>query len=281
MLCQIADSAIAELAQSIDDAATSALADELAFFPKPGLVSFVDTGAHSDMDASTFLASIDSLKGYFADQARLGAAAAPFELLRGRGVRAEAVMTAATGGINTHRGAIFTLGILAAAAGYLIARGSEPLMGRLSLTVRSLWGDGIEGNAGLDPSSHGQRAIRRYKQPGAREEAAAGFPVLALQVWPQFAKSGPDSWLDALFTSMSVLQDTNILHRTGEAGQRWVQQAALDFLSAGGASASSAMVRALELHRSFQSRRISPGGSADMLAAACFVGRLQRIGTGR
>lgn len=271
------DDRLSAIADAIDDAATAALAEELEYFPKPGLVSFIDTGAHNDMDAETFQASIKALRGYFSDQARLGAIAASFERLRQRGLRAEAVMMVATKGVNTHRGAIFTLGLLSAAAGYLLARGQVPLMGRLSIIVRELWGEDIGRGIGLDPTSHGQRAVRSDRHLGARAEAAAGFPALGQQVWPQLAKKEPNSWLDALFTSMSILHDTNIVHRAGEAGLAWVQQVAQDFLASGGGMAADAESRAVALHHAFRARHISPGGSADLLAAGCFVMRLQRM----
>jgi triphosphoribosyl-dephospho-CoA synthase len=276
----ICDADVNGLLDAIDDAARLALADELACFPKPGLVSFVDQGSHGDMDAGTFSRSIAALEGYFADQARLGAAAASFETLRQRGARAETTMLAATRGVNTHRGAIFTLGLLAASAGFLLSRGHAPLIGRLSLVVRGLWGEGIASGAGLDPKSHGQRACRRHAGGGARAEAAAGFPTLRDAVWPRLAGGGDDAWLDALFGGMAVLHDTNILHRAGVAGLAFARREAWAFLAKGGAAADFAKRDALALHREFGARNISPGGSADLLAAAYFVARLQLIGPG-
>jgi triphosphoribosyl-dephospho-CoA synthase len=89
--------------------ATRALLHEVATWPKPGLVSHVDNGSHRDMDASILLASIDVLNPFFAELARAGRKQAEMNTLRMVGLRAEAAMLAATGGINTHRGAIFGL----------------------------------------------------------------------------------------------------------------------------------------------------------------------------
>ena len=98
--------------------AVRSLYRELALYPKPGLVSFRDNGAHRDMDAATFVRSLFSLRGYFAAIAAAGMRAARFAELQQLGLTAESRMLRATRGINTHRGAIFTHGMLAAAAGY-------------------------------------------------------------------------------------------------------------------------------------------------------------------
>lgn len=105
------------IAARIDALACGALAHEVALEGKPGLVTPGSRGSHADMDHRSFSASIDALAGYFGDCARLGAARCGFAELQARGRRAEQAMFAATAGINTHKGAIFTLGLLAAAAG--------------------------------------------------------------------------------------------------------------------------------------------------------------------
>jgi triphosphoribosyl-dephospho-CoA synthase len=108
----------AELAfhAALGRAAIVSLYDELALEPKPGLVSFADTGSHDDMDAGTFLRSLFALRHFFVHAAAQGAASAEFAPLEALGVAAETRMLRATGGVNTHRGAIFTLGLLCAAA---------------------------------------------------------------------------------------------------------------------------------------------------------------------
>ncbi len=110
-------------AARVAQAATRALYDELALYPKPGLVSLVDNGSHADMTALTFVRSISALRPYFHEIAILGAGDAPFtELLERLGIAAERRMLLATGGVNTHRGSIFTLGLLCAAAATCSAR---------------------------------------------------------------------------------------------------------------------------------------------------------------
>ena len=102
---------------AIGRAATLALYDELSLAPKPGLVTLVDSGSHDDMDAYTFMRSLFALRHYFGQIAEAGFDGADFAVLERLGIEAEARMLAATGGVNTHRGAIFMLGLLCASAG--------------------------------------------------------------------------------------------------------------------------------------------------------------------
>lgn len=272
-----------EQAQALGRAATVALHDELSLAPKPGLVSFADSGSHTDMDASTFLRSLFSLRRAFPAFARLGAAGAPFAALEQEGLAAEARMLRATGGINTHRGAIFTLGLLCAAAGRLRSHGQEPTPAALRDALRQGWGEALAARAERAASamSNGAIAARRHGLRGAGLEAAEAFPVLFEAVHPALTDAlarglrPEQARLEALFAAMAALDDTNLAHRAGLEGLRHVQRVARDFLAAGGAAAPGALERAQALHREFVARRLSPGGAADMLAAACW---LQRVG---
>src|SRR4051812_41606002 len=151
---------------------------ELALSPKPGLVSPLDSGAHDDMDMTTFMRSLFALRGYFCAIAAAGAAGADFTDLQALGMRAERRMLEATRGINTHRGAIFSLGLLAGAAGWLGAEGRSITGDALGHCIARRWGAAIVRAGEQASSSHGIEAVRRYGARGAREEAAAGFPLL-------------------------------------------------------------------------------------------------------
>ncbi len=265
---------------SIGHAATLALHDELALAPKPGLVSFVDSGSHRDMDAHTFMRSMFALRRAFPCFVSLGADGVPFRVLEHEGIAAEARMLKATGGINTHRGAIFTLGLLCAAAGRLVARrealAAEPL--RRSLVEG--WGDALAARALRPSDSHGARAARRFGLRSAGVEAASGFPVLfetALPALRDALRRGLPphrARTDALFATMAVLDDTNLVHRGGIEGLRFVQRAARDYMAAGGSSRPDAAAHAQSLHRAFVARNLSPGGAADVLAATCWLQRV-------
>jgi len=263
-------------AQRLGRAAVAALYDELALAPKPGLVSFVDRGSHTDMDATTFMRSLFALRGYFVCIAMAGAARAPFTELEALGVAAEARMLAATGGINTHRGAVFTLGLLSAAAGLA---GRVPAT-RLRDSLTSAWGAALDARRQRIAPSNGQRAARSHGLRGAGDEAALGFPVVFEHAVPALASARRQDLddrharLQTLFEIIAVLDDTNLAHRGGPAGLRFAQAQARSFLNAGGAARPDALAHAQSIHHAFVARRLSPGGAADVLAAAGFVERV-------
>lgn len=272
--------AIASQLQAIGRAATTALYDELRLDPKPGLVSFVDTGSHTDMNGQTFMRSLFALRHYFARIAAAGAHSAPFAALQTLGVAAEARMLRATAGINTHRGAIFTLGLLCASAGALVAQGSPLTPHAVRAALLERWGADLRHRCQHAAASNGQRAAHRYRLRSAGEEAMLGFPALfdiTLPALRQARMRGLDvrrARLDALFHAVAVLADTNLAHRGGLPGLRFAQASARAFLDAGGAGAPDGVAQAQAIHRAFVARRLSPGGAADMLAAACLLDRL-------
>lgn len=268
-------------AASLARAALLSLRDELALAPKPGLVSFVDSGSHTDMDAQTFLRSLQSLRGYFHDIAWLGAQAAPFAALERCGQAAEVAMLGATGGVNTHRGAIFILGLLCAAAGRVHA-GGEPLSAHtLRAALQAQWGEALAQRAQRSSQLPGGLAARRWGLRSASDEAALGFPALfegGLPAWraAQAAGAGPEAvQAQAFFTLLATLDDCNLAHRGGRVGLDWARAQARGFLAEGGALAHGWRERAWALHREFVARRLSPGGCADFLSALCWLDRVQ------
>jgi triphosphoribosyl-dephospho-CoA synthase len=273
----LAPAAPALTAQEIGRAATLALYDELALAPKPGLVTLTDRGSHADMDAHTFMRSLLALRSYFVRIAELGAVGAPFEALERCGIEAEARMLAATGGINTHRGAIFMLGLLCATAG-AAGRRSTPRELRQTLLLR--WGEALSARAQRPSSLPGGQAARRFNLRSASAEAALGFTTLFETAEPALRNARArglattPAHIDTLFAIMAVLDDSNLAHRGGLEGLHFAQAAARGFLAGGGAAAPGGMDAAAALGAAFVRRRLSPGGSADTLAAACWLERM-------
>jgi triphosphoribosyl-dephospho-CoA synthase len=261
--------------------ALNGLYRELCAYPKPGLVSVFDNGSHEDMDASTFMHSILSLQSYFHEIAFAGIRKAGFEELRRLGLGAESSMLKATGNINTHRGAIFTLGIIAAAAGYLMRMGKTLKGSLLSYVIRDRWSNDILLTAPHEPCSHGAIVAARYGVAGARQEAAAGFPRLfnvglpALQDCLRKRINFHTAVIQTFFCLMAEVPDNNLLFRGGHEGLLYAQAAARSFLDDGGVYKKNWRRRARTIHREFVIRRLSPGGSADLLAATLFVQGLQ------
>ena len=264
--------------------ATRSLSRELASWPKPGLVSFVDNGSHTDMDASMLQASIDVLNPFFAELARAGRQQAGMTTLRMIGLRAEAAMLCATGGVNTHRGAIFGLGLLCAAAGAtarLSANGTLIAPVHLGRTVAHRWGNEIS-KGPIQLFSHGTEALRRFGTGGARAEAIGGFPSIYGVGLPALQQGGAAIVNDAsaapvhaCFALIAAVDDTNLLYRGGRAGAHYAAHAAKAFLSEGGVRASCWRDRAARVHADFVDRNLSPGGCADLLAMTLFVHALQ------
>jgi triphosphoribosyl-dephospho-CoA synthase len=267
-------------AQAIGRAATLALYDELALEPKPGLVTLTDTGSHSDMDAHTFMRSLFALRGYFVRIATLGAEHAAFPALERCGIDAEARMLAATGGINTHRGAIFMLGLLCAAAGAAASSELPITPSLLRSTLDAHWGADLRQRAKRPPRLPGGLAARQHGLRSASDEAADAFPVLfdvalpRLQLGIARALPRTNAHLDTLFSVMAVLDDSNLAHRGGMAGLMLARSLARDFIGAGGSARPGGLEEARRMGHEFVRRRLSPGGSADTLAAACWFRRM-------
>jgi triphosphoribosyl-dephospho-CoA synthase len=276
-----------DLAARIGRLAIRSLYREVELAPKPGLVSPLSQGSHVDMDFATFMRSLHALRDYFPAIAECGSSHPDFTPLRQLGIAAEARMLAATAGVNTHRGAIFNLGLLCAAAGSVAM--SE---GRLSAQsvcehVRECWGAAVLANqprvADDEAPSHGLVVARRYGTGGARQEAASGFPA-ALEVGlPAYREalaatgSSELAAVQALFALIAVLEDSNLLWRGGLEGLAHARSAAAAFLADGGVLAANWQDSAARIDRDFSQRRLSPGGSADLLGVTLFLADLEGL----
>ena len=250
-------------AQRLAELAVQALLEEVDQTPKPGLVDRNNRGAHRDMDRDLFHRSARSLLPYFRQAVTLGLERADcMGPLQAAGLAAERVMLAKTGGVNTHRGAVYAFGLILAAMGSRLARGGDVFAGAAALA-----------ESGLPPAagSHGQRARQRYGASGARGEALAGFPH-ARHAWAALARPGGRD--AALLTLLAEVEDTNLLHRGGPEGLALVQSRARSILAASPPAYGEGL---LELDRACIARTLSPGGSADLLALALFLGRTEAV----
>ncbi|KJH79786.1 triphosphoribosyl-dephospho-CoA synthase [Pseudomonas sp. KSR10] len=281
MSALIARQAQPTLAERLADLAVQALIDEADLSPKPGLVDRRGNGAHDDLHLGLMHASADALWPAFKAMAEaaqeIGEVGQPLrETLGQLGRAGEADMLRVTGGVNTHRGAIWALGLLSAAAALQIdapdARGvaaTAAALARLS-----------DPAAPHNPHSHGARVCRTYGVLGAREQAQHGFPAVIEQGLPQLLVSRrggageQNARLDALLAIMTELSDTCVLHRAGLAGLNRMQLGALAVLAAGGCASLAGRRQLRALEGEMLSLRASPGGAADLLAATLFLDRL-------
>ena len=263
-------------------AAVAALHDELKAYPKPGLVSPVDSGAHADMDFALMCKSADSLLEPLAHLAAAGREGRSFEeALMPLGIEAERRMLAVTGGVNTHRGAIFSMGLIVAALARTRTLSAGIAPDSVRATLRREWGEALKAHAarGSTAASHGALVHRRTGRDGARREAALAFPSIFEVGIPTLRlalASGLDTnaaSIQTLFTLMEAVDDTTVLYRGGLDAGAFVRRSAATFLADGGCFRSDWYEMAERLHRSFIERNVSAGGCADLLACTLLVSR--------
>ena len=247
--------------------AARALTLEVEATPKPGLVDMNNSGAHTDMDINSFYASIASLEPFFREFALAGLTAPGcgpelMPRLRSIGIRAEAAMLIATGGVNTHRGAIYGMGLLLASRGLRLS-GAECGLFELAAKIAS------QDTAVPASSSHGGAARKIYGAHGARGEAKSGFPAArcAAALYTAYLANYDERTAAALTLPhiMAELCDTNLLHRGGLAGLEFVQSEARRICCLPESERRFAL---LDMDAECVRRNLSPGGSADMLGLA-------------
>lgn len=269
--------------------AHQALLTELRLTPKPGLVDRRNSGAHRDMDMSTFLASACALAPWWPRFVEIGHAAADLpapallSLVRPAGVQCEEVMLEATHGVNTHKGAIFSLGLLCAAAGRLLAQGTPVARERVCTEVADCCAGLVERelitSSGVTQTA-GERIFRLHGISGARGEAASGYALVrtvALPVYDGLCRDGVGrdvALLQVLLHLLAINADTNLVSRGGLTGLAYVRGYAEALLRDGGVLAPDGVEKMTAFDDALIARHLSPGGSADLLAVTWFLAQL-------
>ncbi|MDC9592757.1 triphosphoribosyl-dephospho-CoA synthase [Xenorhabdus sp. IM139775] len=262
--------------------ATDALLAEACLTPKPGLVDKRGSGSHHDMDLVLMTRSTESLLPSFRAMALAGWHRPIDITLReeiGRlGRTAEHHMMETTGGVNTHRGAIWAMGLLITALATCGGKARADVVCSLAAQLAN-----IPDSASPKTFSNGLRASHRYHVPGAREEAQLGFPHVLHKALPQLTRSREDgasetaAQINALMAIMSSLGDTCVLSRGGLAALQFVQRGAQAVLAAGGYQHRTGRAKLAQLELRMLEAKISPGGAADLLAATLFLDQLPSI----
>lgn len=246
----------------VADLAERALRLELDTTPKPGLVDRRDNGAHKDMDYALMSKSISALRPYLTRLAVESAKDIDPAKIKEIGIEAEKAMLKATGGVNTHKGALFCIGLSVAAAsclacstGAVEAYSFKELVSRAASEIPSARG------------THGAEAKRSFKAVGALENARAAYPELFADWLPYYRSLEGDPFRchKTLLHIMTTLDDTNILHRRGAEGLAHAEAEAARLLEDFSESGLSS------LNKDFIRENISPGGSADMLSLTIFI----------
>jgi triphosphoribosyl-dephospho-CoA synthase len=260
--------------------ATQALIAEAELTPKPGLVDQRGSGAHDDLSLDLMRLSATVLEPFFAAMSSRSTGREVDTSLReelaeiGRG--AERAMFKVTHGSNTHKGAIWTLGLLIAAAGCRVGQNAREIAAVAGAIAR------LPDRAQPQLITHGDIARSRYGAFGARGEACKDFPHVVRLALPalreQRAKGYSEevSRLDALLSVMCQLNDTCVLYRGGIQALDFVKSGARAVLTAGGCGSAQGKKQLRAFDRELIAKHISPGGSADLLAATIFVDAFER-----
>lgn len=248
--------------------ATQALQAELDTTPKPGLVDKDNNGAHRDMDYALMQRSIDTLHPYFVKLALLGCADAlpTHTSIRDIGIEAERAMLSATNGVNTHKGALFSMGLAVVAAAH------EKNTDSLQTTIKALAACFPDTNG-----THGSKAKLLSKGTtaikGALDNAREGYEMLFAEWLPFYIERRKEHDAHTLHKTllriMCDLDDTNVIYRTDLATAEEVKQEARALLD----NFSKTALKDMDRH--YTTRNISPGGAADMLSLTIFIGSIQ------
>lgn len=295
----IASAQADETVRRISGQAVDSLIAEVHVGPKPGLVDRFNSGAHRDMDESTFIRSAESLRGYFTDCAYAGiylgltGDESVTDSLVSLGKDAEKTMLAATGGVNTHKGAIFSMGIFTCAAGMSEASkmGIVAEMGDAAEVSRGAESGNAPGSSfrenvlrlgrkfadlTVSDDTAGSRIREEHGIGGIRGEAAAGYPTVfdtglsALKAGLA-AGDAEAAALKALTAIIAEAEDTNVIARGGTEAAKWLKSEAAGILKKSGAAGFDIREALADLDRECIEKNISPGGSADLLGLCLFA----------
>ncbi|MCI5642493.1 MAG: triphosphoribosyl-dephospho-CoA synthase [Peptoniphilus sp.] len=249
---------------------TYALIYEVSLSPKPGLVTLLDTGAHVDMDYIDFLNSALVLHDYFKIAYELGekSSGEDYDELRKFGIIYEKKMKDATHGANTHKGIIFSLGLMVYATAIEIKRKNfsyEKVISRVSYLNRGITRELNKKTA----TSHGEENYKKYGVKGIREEAEEGFSkaLMGLKFLKEAEKSVNFDYAltGTLYYYMSFIEDSNIIKRGGLEGLKFLKESANYVLTNKLYKTSCGMMEIEKVNKEFKRRNLSPGGCADFL----------------
>ncbi|HWK23616.1 MAG TPA: triphosphoribosyl-dephospho-CoA synthase [Ureibacillus sp.] len=257
------------LASTLAHLAVASLIEEVSLTPKPGLVDKKDQGSHDDLTYTMMVNSARSLHETFYEMAMVSFGQRPSQILREKigeiGRKGENTMFQVTNGVNTHKGAIWSLGLLTAAAAIHKGQSDELAMCFTAGEIARFEDRNIPPQI-----TNGIKVVNKYGVNGAKVEAQMAFPHIRQISLPIFKSSHNQfNYVMAKFYSflalMANLDDTCVLHRGGLEGLKYVKQYAGKVLESGNFNELQKM------NEEFKKRRLSPGGSADLLAATIYL----------
>lgn len=289
-----------QLAQQLAMMAQQSLLYEAVLSPKPGLVDATDVGAHHDMTIFTFLDSATALYPGFMDYAQAGlhhegTLSELFSQIRPIGMKIEKEMNLATQHVNTHKGAIFSFGIILAATGYYLKEQKLDLDKPLTVTqtadifklgqamVQDTLAKDFIGLEQKKQLTNGEKLYLKYGLTGIRGEALSGYSLVREVALPYLRKETmsastlDDKLLTVLMLLISTSEDSNLVNRGGIDGLNWAKSAAKEYLQSYSPETAAGKTQLQLLNQAFVHHHLSPGGSADLLALTIFIAKLERL----
>ncbi|MFZ7102466.1 MAG: triphosphoribosyl-dephospho-CoA synthase CitG [Peptococcaceae bacterium] len=283
-----------DICEYLADCAFKAMIYEAGATPKPGLVDVSSNGAHHDMDYPMFVNSAIAIRPYmkklcrkaleYLDASRADLMSAVKEV----GLEAEKAMYLHTENVNTHKGSIFSLGILCVSAARVYYKNKsleiEPVLHGVKWLTEGIVQRELHSLKSLSPQelarkklTAGERLYLQYGAEGIRGEAEGGFRTVveyALPVFEKYVSEGAlfnDALVEALLFLMKNAQDTNVLARGGKKGQEIVRQQAEQAILSGGMHTEQGRKKISEMDQLFVEKNLSPGGCADLLAVTVML----------
>ena len=265
--------------KKIVDNALKALLYEVVTLPKPGLVDPADNGSHVDMNVYTFIDSSLALQPYLEQAAIIGESFIENDLtkmffkLRQAGINAEEEMLKATNRVNTHKGAIFSLGIFVCARSYA-RKNNLNTFKVIKKMCHNLVKDDFN-KIDSKKMTAGERQYLRYKLGGVRQLAEEGYPIVEFKSLPYLKnRSGElnERLLDTLMLLAANVNDSTFIKRSGDIKKLgWLHETAQLFLDKGGSQTSQGKKDLEKLNLIFKQNNYSIGGCADLLIVTIFM----------
>lgn len=264
-----------DLSTMLADLAVESLIEEVSLTPKPGLVDMIDQGSHNDLTFSLMVDSAKSLHTTFYNMAMVAYNEGPSQFLREKigeiGREGERQMFQVTKGVNTHKGAIWSLGLLTAAAAIHKGQSDEIALCYTAGEIAH-----YEDRFIPHQVTNGIKAIQKYGVHGAKAEAQHAFPHIRKFSLPVFKATlntfdENTAKLYAFLALMANLDDTCLLHRGGLEGLQYAKQFARRILNTGD------LHELRRMNEQFKERNLSPGGSADLLAATIYLYKISQF----
>lgn len=267
----------------ISKIAFKSLICEVSATPKPGLVDLIDSGSHKDMNYLTFIKSSVAISDYFKKAYLLGIKNYKFEdfiELREEGKFAEIEMYKATEDVNTHKGIIFSLGLLVYATGIQKSLGDVSSFSIVN-RVKSLCSN-ITEELNNNLNTAGGLQYKKYGLKGIRNEAEEGFEkalTVGLYNFKRYIQtlSFNDAIVNTLMHFMEILDDSNLIKRGGLCGLNFAKESASKAIELGSMNTNKGRAYIANLNKAFIAKNLSPGGSADYIILTLYFYFLEEL----